>query len=93
MIRKLPPKHPASSKWYWFTWSSDELQGEAIASSTWQVPAPLTKDSEMLSGNKVGIKLGGGVEGDDYEIVNQISTASDGPLHQRIRISVNDSGH
>jgi hypothetical protein len=93
MIRNAPPKHPASSKWYWLEWSADELQDATITASSWTVPAGLTKDAEMQSGLKVGVRVSGGNEGDSVEVINQITTSDSQTLHQRLQIRINDSGH
>lgn len=93
MIRNAPPKHPVSSKWYWLQWPSDELQNAKILTSSWQVPAGLTLDTEMLSGYRVGVRLSGGVDGEDYSVVNQITTDNSETLHEAVLIRCRTSGH
>lgn len=93
MIRNAPPKHPDSSKWYWLDWSADELQNATITGSTWTLPAGITKDAEIQSGYRVGIRLSGGALGEAYELLNQITTDSNETLHETLRITISNSGH
>jgi len=93
MIRNAPPKHPDSSKWYWLQWPADELQKAVITSSNWTVPDGLMLDMKMESGYRVGLRLSGGVDGEDYEIVNQIQTNNSETLHEVMIIRCRTSGH
>lgn len=52
-------------------WLSD---GEQITSSTWIVPAGLTKDSESNTATVAIVWLSGGVAGETYTVTNRIST-------------------
>lgn len=93
MIRNAPPKHPGSSKWYWFAWSDEELQGATLNSVTWTLPAGITKDDEAISGQNMGIKLGGGTLDTDYELEAEVVTSAGEVLHVQVRISIRNSGH
>lgn len=93
MIRNAPPKHPDSSKWYWLDWPAKELQSASITTSTWLLPVGITNDAESLSGKRVGIRLGGGTDGQDYNVINEIVTSSGEVLHETLVIRCRTSGH
>lgn len=93
MIRNAPPKHPVSDKWYWLQWPADELQKATILTSSWQAPAGITVESEMMSDYRVGVRLSGGDDRSDYQLVNQITTDNGETLHEILLIRVRDSGH
>lgn len=93
MIRNAPPKHPDSSKWYWLEWSKKELQGALITASTWTLPAGLTADAEQQSGYRVGVRVSGGAEGEDHDLVNQITTDAGETLHETLRLRIRSTGH
>lgn len=95
MIKDAAPLHPESSKWYWMQWEQTELNGAAIATSSWTVPAGLTKVDEAVSGLLVGIKLSvnTAVLGDDIDIQNKIITSLPETLNESLRIRIRESGH
>jgi len=92
MIRDAPPKHPASEKWYWLQWPSDELQA-TIASSSWQVPVGLVMEAETHTDYLVGIRISGGELKKNYTLVNEITTTNNETLHETLIVRVRDTGH
>ena len=93
MIRNAPPKHPDSSKWYWLQWDATELDSATISTSSWTLPAGLTQDAVAVSGALVGIRISGGTLGQDYDVVNNITTSSSEDLRETLRIRIRESGH
>ncbi len=93
MIKDAPPKHPDSDKWYYLQWHDSELDGSAIISSNWVVPAPLVNEQQMIIGLLVGVRLSGGVLADDYDVVNKITTSSSEAIQETMRIRIRESGH
>lgn len=93
MIKDAPPKHPDSSKWYWLQWDATELDGATISASTWTVPAGITQDAVSASGLLVGIRISGGTLGQDYDLINNITTSSGEDLREGLRIRIRESGH
>lgn len=69
-------KDPSSEITYHVNWTS-WLGSDTIATSTWTVPADLTTlGSPTKTNTHAYIKLGGGVRGETYEVVNTIVTAA-----------------
>lgn len=93
MIRNAPPKHPDSAKWYWLEWPADELQKATITASTWTAPEGLDIDTDSKNGYRVGVRLSGGVDGEDYIVTNQINTSNSEILHEQITIRIAETGH
>ncbi len=80
---------------------SGELQSATISTSTWTVPAGITKDSDnkgavtikavVYAINTVAtIWLSGGVAGVDYKLVNRITTSDSRTLDHTIIIQVRE---
>lgn len=71
---RLPIKDPDAVKDYgvnWLAW----LGSDTIATSVWSVPAGITEVSESETTTASTIWLSGGSAGEDYELVNRITTA------------------
>lgn len=56
--------------------------GDTVASSSWLVPAGITKDADAFDDTSTLIVLSGGTLGVTYEIINTITTA-DGLTDER----------
>lgn len=93
MIKHAPPKHPDSSKWYWIAWDATELDGATIQTSTWTLPAGLTLDAQAVSGLLVGARISGGTLGQDYDVLNNITTSSSEDLRESLRVRIRTTGH
>ncbi len=79
-----------------------DLQGATISTSTWTVPAGITKDSDNKGAVTIRtvvyaintaatIWLSGGTAGTDYELVNQIVTSDSRTLDKTIIIQVRET--
>ena len=55
-------------------WSKLIPAGDAIATSTWTIPAALTKSNEGLTPTTTTLRLSGGLTGASYQCVNRIVT-------------------
>lgn len=55
----------------WRPW----LRGDSITASTWVVPTGLVKDSESFDTKTATVFLSGGTVGEEYTVVNRITTA------------------
>lgn len=66
----------------WTTW----LGTDTIVTSTWTVPAGITKDSDSKTNTAATIWLSGGTENTDYACVNRITTAGGRTEDQTITI-------
>lgn len=62
--------------------------GETITSSTWTVPAGLTKTSETNDTTTATVWLSGGTAGQDYTIVNRITTSQGRTDERSTKITV-----
>ena len=54
----------------------DWLGGDTIASSSWTVPAGITKDSDTHDDTTATVWVSGGAAGETYRLVNHIETAA-----------------
>lgn len=80
-------KDPNAVEDYVLDWSS-QLGADTIASSTWTVPTGITQASVTNTPATTTIWLSGGALGQDYELLNRITTAGgrtfDGVLFVRV---------
>lgn len=70
----------------WSTW----LDGDTIATSTWIIPAGITKNSDTNSTTATTIWLSGGTVGIRYELTNRITTAGGRTEDRTIKVSVKE---
>lgn len=77
----------------WSAWLALTPPGTAdtISTSTWTVPAGLTKGSEINTTTKATVWLSGGTAGETYEITNRIVTAGGRTYDQTLRIVVREA--
>lgn len=68
----------------WTRW----LLTDVIVGSTWTVPAGITMSSETETAKVATIWLSGGTLGEDYVIVNQITTAAGRISERSMTISI-----
>lgn len=68
----------------WSNW----LGADTISTSTWSVPAGITKDSDTKTTTKATIWLSGGTDSSDYELTNRIVTISGRKDDRTITIKV-----
>lgn len=70
------PKDPDSETDFAVDWSNYLQTGESIASSTWEVPAGVTEETNSFTSSIATIWLSGGTLGEFYTLVNRITTDS-----------------
>jgi hypothetical protein len=75
MAHFIAQKDPNEVTDYAIDWG-DWLEGDSIATSTWTVPAGITKDSDAKTASVTTIWLSGGTDNDDYILLNTIATVS-----------------
>lgn len=83
-----PPKDPQEVLDYRIDWSARLEEGETISTSTWTVPAGITKDEDENAAATATIWLSGGTLGETYELVNQIVTSDERTMDQTIRLRI-----
>ena len=82
-------KDPSAKLDYTVDWTA-WLGAGTISSSAWTVPTGITQFSASNSTTAASITLTGGTAGQDYELINQITTAA-GLIDQRtIKIMVRE---
>jgi hypothetical protein len=87
MTLKWPVKDPDEVLDYQVDWT-EKLATDTIATSTWIVPAGLTKDSDSNTPTKTTIWLSGGTPGEQYGITNRITTTGGRTIEQWLTIRV-----
>ena len=70
----------------WFEY----LDGDTISTSTWTVPAGITKNSESNTTTAATVWLSSGTDGTDYDVYNRIVTAAGRTDDRTIRIRVSE---
>lgn len=83
-------KDPAGIIDYTVRWSSWLPSGDTISSSTWIVPAGITKVSEANTTTDAVIFLASGTVGQIYEVTNRIATGGGRQNDQTISILIED---
>lgn len=104
--RRVPLLHPGSKVDYSILWHETTLgEGASIATSEWGrmeddafvpgLPAGLLLESSSSSAHMVTaiITADTAVDGDIYDVVNQIDTSSGLRLHELVRIRISETGH
>jgi hypothetical protein len=73
----VDPKDPDDIDFFGIDWGPylSDVQ-ETLSTSTWIMPAGITKDSDVIDGTKTIVKLSGGLAGETYSLVNRITTAT-----------------
>lgn len=66
-------KDPESIEWFGIDWAR-WLESDTIASSSWMVPSGLTLTAQENTTTVAKVKLGGGIVGTTYQVVNHIVT-------------------
>lgn len=85
----LKTKDPDSVVDYGIDWSSYlASNNDTIASSSWIVPAGLTKASDSHTADHAFVWLSGGTVGSTYQITNRITTAGGRTEDESIHIQI-----
>lgn len=74
---------------YGFDWR-DWLDGDEIASSTWDVPTGLTAGVDSHEGGITKVWLSGGTVGTRYSVTNEITTTAGRTDQRTIKILVTE---
>lgn len=83
-----PAKDPAETVDYSVDWTARLSAGDAIASSTFELPQGLLSPRASNTDKVATVWLAGGAAGTAYEVVNRITTIKGGELEQAIRLRV-----
>lgn len=84
---RWPSKDPAERLDYVIDWTAC-LDGDAIASSTFTLPAGIMAESSSCSATAAVVWLSSGADRRSYLVVNRITTASGRVMRQAVRIKV-----
>lgn len=80
MASPVRTKHATATESFGIDYATDYLDtGETIVTSTWTVPAGITKLAESFTTTVTKIVLSGGTVGTIYEITNTITTNTSPP--------------
>ncbi len=76
---------------YDLSWE-DEMTADTdtIASSTWTVPAGITKDSSSNTTTRTKVWLSGGTTGETYTLLNRVVTAGGRTFDQSVKLKMKD---
>ena len=95
MSLKWPFKDPDEVLDYRLDWLGTAAEpgplfdlGDTISNSLWVVPAGITSESETNDDGSVTIWLSGGAIGENYEILNRITTVDGRVFDQTVKIKV-----
>lgn len=83
-LNAVDPKDPGESKLYTMDWTASLNSGATVSTSSWTIPSGLTKVTDgIVSGAlKTTVQLSGGVDGQDYECLNEVVTSDGETLRQ-----------
>lgn len=81
-------KKPDSSKTFTLNWATYPLGSVTITGSSWTLPAGVTEDDSDFTDTTTSIKLGGGTDGTDYELLNVISLSNGDTEQQSVVVQV-----
>jgi len=70
----------------WSAW----LEDDTIATSTWEVPTGITKDSDDKTDSTATIWVSGGVVTKTYSLVNRITTAGGRTADKTVKFKITD---
>lgn len=83
-----PIKTPGEVLDYAITWTDKLAHGDTIKTSTWIVPAGLTKTKDSLSADVCTIWLSGGKMNNRFTIINRVETVSGRTVEQYVRLII-----
>lgn len=81
------PKDPDEVKDYGINWA-DLLVTDTISTSTWTLPAGITKDSDSKTSTATTIWFSGGTAGEVYLIENKIVTAGGRTYDRTVKLKM-----
>lgn len=83
-----PAKDPAETVDYAVDWTARLAVGDAIETSTFELPKGLISPKASNTDKVATVFLSGGAAGSAYEIVNRITTRGGAAFEQAIRLRV-----
>jgi hypothetical protein len=89
MSLSWPDKDPDEVLDYSLDWSA-RLVSDTISTSTWTVPAGITKNSDSNTTTTTTIWLSSGVAATAYDILNRITTAGGRTMDQTVKLKVKE---
>ncbi len=76
---------------YDITWADQMTDlDDTIATSTWTVPAGITKDTSSNTTTRTKVWLSGGTTGETYTLLNRITTTGGRTLDQSVKLKMKD---
>lgn len=87
MALEWPAKDPDEVLDYQLNWAA-RLGTDTISSSSWEVTAGITKNSDTNTNKATTIWLSGGALDAQYDITNQIVTAGGRTMSQTVKLKV-----
>ncbi len=76
---------------YDITWADQMTDlDDTISSSTWTVPAGITKDSSSFTDTRTKVWLSSGTTGETYTLLNRVVTAGGRTLDQSVKLKMKD---
>ncbi len=82
-----PPKDPDEVLDYKIDWTA-RLDGDTILTSTWVVPAGITKNSDSHTTTASLVWLSGGTLGAVLELINRIITTAGRTMDQTVKLKI-----
>ena len=73
---------------YQINWADDLALADTIATSTWTSPAGITQGADEFSDTVTTVWLSGGTDGNDYTVVNRITTDGGRTMERSVILSV-----
>lgn len=87
MALEWPSKDPDEVLDYQLDWSG-RLGSDTIATSSWTVPAGITKNSDTNTATVTTIWLSSGTLNSSYELQNRVTTTGGRTMDQTVRIRI-----
>lgn len=84
---RWPSKDPGDRLDFAIDWAA-RLEGDAIAASTFAVPAGIVGEASSRSATMTTVWLSSGVDRRSYLVVNSITTAAGRVMRQAVRIKI-----
>lgn len=76
---------------YDLSWADQmTADSDTISSSTWTVPAGITKDSSSNTTTRTKVWLSGGTTGETYTLLNRVVTTGGRTFDQSVRLKMKD---
>jgi hypothetical protein len=85
-----PYKDPDEVLDYEIDWTAKLTGGDTITSSSWTVPAGITKDSSTFTTSTATIWLSDGTIGETYLLTNEVTTAAGRTMDQSAKLKIKE---